>query len=286
MKKISQLPSWIKKRYSYNKTISSTTKTLEDLGVNTVCQNAHCPNIVECFSKKTATFMILGRVCTRNCAFCAVSKGAGEAVDVKEPHRLVAAANTLGLKHIVITSVTRDDLPDGGAVQFASCIREIRRQMHNTTTVEVLTPDFKGKIASIDMVTKSFPNIFNHNLETVSRLYPLVRPQADYLRSLSLLERVKMKGENIYTKSGIMVGLGESYTEVIRVMKDLINSGCDMLTIGQYLSPTSNHLPVKQYIEPAIFEEYRIAGHDLGFIHVASAPLVRSSYNASDFFME
>ncbi len=278
-----QLPLWIKKRFSFNEELLYTLALIETTGLNTVCQSAHCPNLGECFSRKTATFMILGRICTRNCAFCAVEHGSASEVDPEEPVKIALAVQSLGLKHVVLTSVTRDDLPDGGASHFASSITAIR--LHNpSVTVEVLTPDFLGMEKSIAAVVRAMPNIYNHNLETVPRLYHQIRAQADYQRSLALLEQVKLNSKSIYTKSGIMVGLGEKYSEVIETMRDLRSIGCDMLTIGQYLQPSSSLLEVKSYVDPEIFEEYRLEGLEAGFIHVASAPLVRSSYAADDYF--
>lgn len=277
------LPLWIKKRFSLNEELHLTLSTIEQFGLNTVCQSAHCPNLGECFSKKVATFMILGDTCTRNCAFCAVKHGAAANVDHMEPEKIATAVKVLELKHVVVTSVTRDDLYDGGSNHFASCIKQLR--CHNSgVTIEVLTPDFQGVLEDITRVVTAVPDIYNHNLETVPRLYPTVRAQANYSRSLKLLEKVKILNSEIYTKSGIMVGLGETSTEVLAVMRDLRNNGCDLLTIGQYLQPSTSFLQVKNYIHPELFEEYRLAGVAAGFLHVASAPLVRSSYAAAEVF--
>lgn len=229
--------------------------------------------------------MILGDTCTRNCAFCAVKHGTAMKVDDKEPENIALAVKALGLKHVVVTSVTRDDLDDGGSGHFAECIRHVRLQ-NPGVTIEVLTPDFRGISEDIVKVVNAVPDIYNHNLETVPRLYPVVRAQADYLRSLKLLEKVKSLNSSIYTKSGIMVGLGEKRSEVLAAMRDLRGSGCDLLTIGQYLQPSTSPLQVKKYIKPELFEDYRLAGLAAGFLHVASAPLVRSSFAAADFFAD
>lgn len=282
---IKKLPSWINRRLSLNAELYYTLSIIENTGLNTVCQSAHCPNLSECFSKKVATFMILGDTCTRNCAFCAVKHGTAMNVDHAEPEKIAIAVKALELKHVVVTSVTRDDLDDGGSGHFASCIRQVRHQ-NPAVTIEVLTPDFQGISEAIMRVVNAVPDIYNHNLETVPRLYPAVRAQADYLRSLKLLEKVKSLNNAIYTKSGIMLGLGEKRSEVLAAMRDLRNSGCDLLTIGQYLQPSTSRLQVKKYVKPELFEEYRLAGLAAGFLHVASAPLVRSSYAAADFFAD
>ncbi len=279
-----KLPCWIKKRFSLNEELHFTLSTIEQFGLNTVCQSAHCPNLGECFSKKVATFMILGDICTRNCAFCAVKHGTATDINHMEPEKIAIAVKALELKHVVVTSVTRDDLDDGGSSHFAACIKQVR--YHNPgVTIEVLTPDFQGVLEDITRVVNAAPDIYNHNLETVPRLYPAVRAQADYSRSLNLLEMVKALNSVVYTKSGIMVGLGETSSEVLAVMRDLRNTGCDLLTIGQYLQPSTSLLQVKNYIHPELFEEYRLAGVAAGFLHVASAPLVRSSYAAADVFV-
>ncbi len=271
----SRKPSWLKKRLTASKEVHDLKVKLREHKLHTVCESASCPNIHECFSKSTATFMILGNICTRNCSFCGVRKGNPMPVDRDEPHRIAKMVEELQLKHVVITSVTRDDLPDGGASQFARTIALIRGR--TSATVEILTPDFFPE-------TELEPDIFNHNMETVSRLYPKVKPSADYKKSLNLLEQIKKRNRKILTKSGIMLGLGERHNEVFGVMEDLLHVGCDILTIGQYLQPAKNLHPVSAYIPPERFEEYRETGKKMGFLHVASAPFVRSSFNAGDIY--
>jgi len=260
-----------------------------------VCESARCPNIGECFSKPTATFMILGDVCTRGCGFCAVEKtstfspsplwgeggvrGKALPVDTDEPQNIALTAKELGLRHVVITSVTRDDLADGGATQFALTIKAVKDTIP-TISIEVLTPDFKGDKRALKIVLDARPDIFNHNIETVPSLYPEVRPQADYKQSLRVLEMAKAINGEIITKSGLMVGLGETKDEVKSVLKDLLNSGCDAVTIGQYLRPSSKNLEVQEYISLEVFKEYEEYGKDIGLKHVYSGPFVRSSYNA------
>ncbi len=277
-----QFPPWLKKRVSFNEDYIKVKNLLKKLNLNTVCQSAGCPNIGECFARGTATFMILGNVCTRNCRFCAVPKGKPEPLDDDELRRVAEAVLKMGLKHVVVTSVTRDDLSDGGAAHFAKVIEEIRK-VKPDTTIEVLTPDFKGDHDAIKTVVDLLPDIFNHNVETVPALYNMVRPQANYKTSLEVLRYVKELNSDIYTKSGLMVGLGEKEDEVIEVMKDLREVGCDILTIGQYLQPTLKHLEVKEYVRPEIFEKYKEIGYELGFKYVASGPFVRSSFHADDF---
>lgn len=274
-----QKPEWLKVKISHDE-LKLMQNFLKDMSLNTVCQSADCPNIGECFAKKTATFMIMGNICTRGCRFCAVSKGQPEPLDEDEPKRVAEAAEKLGLKHVVVTCVTRDDLSDGGASHFAKTIDELKKIPG--LTVEVLVSDFRGNEESIKTVVKARPEIINHNVETVPRLYPKVRPQASYDRSLSLLKRVKELDEKIHTKSGIMVGLGETEDEVINVMKDLRKVNCDMMTIGQYLRPSKKHIEVAEYIIPEQFERYKEIGYNLGFKYIASGPLVRSSYHASE----
>lgn len=274
-------PSWLKKRITINEQQTRIHELLAGLHLNTVCQSAVCPNIAECFAKGTATFMILGNVCTRNCRFCAVEGGKPLPVDEDEPKRLALAVKEMGLKHIVITSVTRDDLADGGASHFARTIDELHNQL-SCVTIEVLTPDFKGDESALAIVIKSKPNIFNHNVETVPRLYPEVRPMADYRRSLSVLEKAKKIDPQIYTKSGIMIGLSETRSEISEVLNDLISVGCNILTVGQYLSPSKSHIEVHEYIHPDIFEDIEQEAKDLGFSYVASGPFVRSSFNAAE----
>ncbi|HOV79053.1 MAG TPA: lipoyl synthase [Bacillota bacterium] len=251
----------------------------DELSLQTVCQNARCPNIGECFGSKTATFMILGNICTRNCRFCAVGKGTPASPDPAEPVHVAEAVKKLGLKHAVITSVTRDDLADGGAGQFAEAIRRVR-VLNPGTTVEVLVPDFGGSIEALETVVKAGPDILNHNVETVPGLYPHVRPEALFDRSLRLLENSKQISPGIATKSGIMLGLGETETEVLEVFKSLSAAGCDILTIGQYLRPSKKHIPVHEYIAPDRFKYYKAKALESGFKYVAAGPFVRSSYRA------
>lgn len=274
-------PEWLRIRVRNNERISQVENILERLSLHTVCEEANCPNRMECFSRKTATFMILGRVCTRNCRFCNVEGGSPMPVDETEPQHVAEAAKELGLEHVVITSVTRDDLPDGGAGHFARTVEAVRK-MCAEMVIEVLIPDFKGDIKALGTVVEAAPDIINHNVETVPRLYPTVRPQADYRRSLELLANVKRMNRNIYTKSGIMVGLGESMDEVFEVFRDLREAGCDFLTVGQYLAPSEKHHRVEEYVHPDVFDEYKKKGLEMGFAYVASAPLVRSSYNARE----
>jgi lipoyl synthase len=274
-----QKPDWLRVRVKADQNTTEVIELLSKLSLHTVCEEANCPNLMECFGRKTATFMILGKVCTRNCTFCNVVKGKTEEVDFDEPLNVAKAVNELKLKHVVITSVTRDDLPDGGAGHFARVIEEIKALDHKVV-VEVLIPDFKGNTDFLRKVINAKPEIINHNIETVPRLYPEVRPMAVYKRSLELLRNVKSFDGSIYTKSGIMLGLGEKEEEVIKVFSDLREYGCDLLTIGQYLSPSKNHHPVVEYIHPDIFEKYKNIALEMGFKYVASAPLVRSSYMA------
>jgi len=273
-------PEWIKARISNMEQIEETMSILRGLSLNTVCEGAQCPNIGECFEKKTATFMIMGEVCTRRCRFCAVPKGEAQCLDLKEPANIGLACSKLGLKHVVVTSVTRDDIHDGGASHFAETVHEIKRQ-NPQTTIELLIPDLKGDWEALKVITDSKPNILNHNLETVPLLYEDVRPQADYKRSLELLQKVKSFDSKIFTKSGIMLGLGEKEEDVLQVMDDLVSVDCDILTIGQYLQPSSSHIELKEYIHPDKFAEYERIGKEKGFKYVASGPLVRSSFNAS-----
>lgn len=268
-------PSWLKKRFQASDQTHHLKKRLREQKLHTVCESASCPNIHECFSKPTATFMILGNVCTRECGFCGVAKGTPLPVDPEEPLRVAETVAELRLNHVVITSVTRDDLPDGGAAHFARTISLIRDR--SSATIEILTPDFFPE-------TDLTPDIFNHNLETVARLYPEVRPAADYGKSLHLLKRAKERAPGIITKSGLMLGFGETRAEVLGAMKDLLRVECDVLTIGQYLAPTRNHRPVTAFIPPEHFEEYKETGKRMGFLHVAAGPFVRSSYNAQEIF--
>lgn len=257
-----------------------TSNVIDDLKLETVCESAKCPNRTECWSHQTATFMILGNVCTRPCGFCSVPKGKTETVELDEPERVAEAAERLGLKHVVITSVTRDDLPDGGADHFYECVLAVRER--TGAAVEVLTPDFMGNTAAIDRVIESQPEVFNHNTETVPRLYDRVRRNANYQRTLDLLNHVKVQAPKMLTKSGLMLGLGETQEEVLEVCADLRNVGCDMLTLGQYLQPTPAHLPVERYVPPEEFDEVGELTRKLGFRFVASGPFVRSSYHAGE----
>ena len=277
-----RLPPWIKKKAPSPKVLEEMEKLLYSLSLATVCREAKCPNIGECFSRKTATFMILGKRCTRNCRFCAVEKGNPLPLDPEEPNNVARAVKRLSLSYVVITSVTRDDLLDGGARQFVQTIKSIRSLCGENVRIEILVPDFKGSLSSLRKVLKARPNVLNHNLETVARLYPGVRPQANYQRSLEVLKRSKEINPHIYTKSGIMVGLGELFEEVVRVMEDLRKVDCDLLTIGQYLRPSPHYLEVKEFISPKKFQEYGEIARDLGFLCVASSPFTRSSYHAQD----
>jgi lipoic acid synthetase len=253
---------------------------LDQLALATICEEAECPNIGECFRHCTATFLILGRTCTRNCRFCAVRHGSPEPVDPHEPQHLVDAAQQLGLRHVVITSVTRDDLPDGGADHFAACIKALHA--NTEASVEVLIPDFGGQEAALRTVLEAGPEVLGHNVEVVPRLYPQIRAQADYQRSLRVLQRAKVLSPSVYCKSGLMVGVGERQDEVIDVLRDLRGVGCDLLTIGQYLSPSSRHHPVVEYVEPRTFDLYAHVAKEMGFCGVSCGPFVRSSYRAAE----
>jgi lipoic acid synthetase len=278
-----RLPRWLTKPIVATPRTRKVSALLSRLQLNTICQSARCPNKGTCFARGTATFMILGNLCTRRCAFCAVAKGQPAPVDPEEPSRIVQCARELRLQYVVITSVTRDDLPDGGAYQFAETIKALRRIPHGPR-VEVLTPDFGGSLPLLATVVGARPDVFNHNVETVPRLYGRLRPLADYRRSLFILEEAKRTAGAMMTKSGIMVGLGECRQEILAVMRDLRQAGCDLLTIGQYLRPSPRHYPVKAFVSPQLFEEYRLIAQDLGFLRVYSAPLVRSSFHAEDLF--
>ena len=276
-------PEWLKVTSKSGAANDALLSMLRTLGLHTVCEEASCPNRGECFSRKTATFMILGSHCTRHCRFCAVSKECPDIVDPDEPSRVADAVRQLDLAHVVITSVTRDDLLDGGAWHFARTIQAVHASTPDCPpTVEVLIPDFQGNRDALAVVVEAGPDVLNHNIETVPRLYPTVRPEADYRRSLDLLGTAKKIKPQILTKSGIMVGLGETAEEVIQVLQDLRAVGCDLLTIGQYLAPSKNHLPVVAYIHPDQFEAYKCQAEEMGFRHVASGPLVRSSYHADE----
>jgi lipoyl synthase len=276
-----QRPDWLKVKLKATDEFAQVQVMLEKLSLHTVCQQASCPNMGECFGRSTATFMILGRVCTRNCSFCAVGKGQPLAVDPNEPANVALAVSQLKLRHVVVTSVTRDDLPHGGAEHFVDVIESIRK-MDGKIVIEVLIPDFQGDKTAIAKVVQAKPAIINHNVETVPSLYAGVRPMANYRRSLDLLQQVKLLDNTILTKSGIMLGLGEKGPEVIAVLEDLRKIDCDLVTIGQYLAPSEKHYPVVEYIQPEEFARYKEIALALGFKHVSSGPLVRSSYHAQD----
>ncbi|WP_373649568.1 MULTISPECIES: lipoyl synthase [unclassified Schlesneria] len=274
-----RLPKWLKRPLP-QAGMQFTTNVIADLRLETVCESAKCPNQTECWSQKTATFMILGNVCTRPCGFCSVLKGKTETVQADEPARVAEAAERLGLKYVVITSVTRDDLPDGGAEHFYQCVLAVRER--TGARVEVLTPDFRGDRDAIHRVIESQPDVFNHNTETVPRLYHRVRRNARYQRTLDLLKQIKDEAPQMVTKSGLMLGLGETRDELLEVCTDLRNVGVDMLTLGQYLQPTPEHLPVERYVPPEEFDEIGQQMRQLGFTMVASGPFVRSSYHAGE----
>lgn len=273
------MPPWLRVKIRKSTLSQETSTRLARHGVNTVCAHAKCPNIGECYHCGTATFLLLGTRCTRGCRFCAVEDGPPDALDPEEPERVAAAAQELGLRHVVITSVTRDDLPDGGAAHFAAAVRAVKRALPEAT-VEVLVPDFLGDEDAVRTVIEAGIDVFNHNIETVPRLYPVVRPGADYRRSLRVLESAGTVDRNLPLKSGVMLGLGEEPSEVLTVMDDLLTVGCRYLTLGQYLSPSPRHLPVARFVTPEEFEEYGHLAREKGFAFAASAPFVRSSYRA------
>lgn len=272
-------PAWLKVKAPGGPTYLALQRMMRDLRLHTVCEEAHCPNIGECWEHKAATFMILGEVCTRNCAYCAVAHGTPGPLDGEEPVRLADAVAEMGLRHVVITSVDRDDLPNGGAEMFAACITEIRRRQPDTS-VEVLIPDFKGSDVALRIVVLAQPDILNHNLETIERLYRIARPGGRYPRALALLRHAKEMNPQALTKSGIICGLGEEWDELLVAMRDLRAQDVDILTLGQYLRPSGEHLPVARWYTPAEFAELQQRGHDMGFRHVEAGPLVRSSYHA------
>jgi len=275
-------PDWIRIKLHATKTFQNVKEKLRESSLHTVCEEATCPNISECFSKGTATFMILGDLCTRRCPFCDVAHGRPDKIDQAEPERLANAIKEMGLKYVVITSVDRDDLRDGGAAHFANCIKAIRSSSP-TSKIEILTPDFRGRLdTALSILSVELPDVMNHNLETVPRLYKQARPGANYQHSLDLLQKFKHINRDVITKSGIMVGLGESDDEIIDVMHDLKKHEVDMVTIGQYLQPTKGHLPVSRYVHPDQFNKFEKIGLSIGFKHVASGPLVRSSYHADE----
>jgi lipoic acid synthetase len=280
---VARKPDWLKRRLPTGEAFNQVRELIEAGKLHTVCQEAKCPNIWECYSQGTATFLIMGGRCTRNCRFCSVSPGLPEPLDPEEPDRVARAVKHMGLKYVVVTSVTRDDLPDGGAAHFAATIGAIRRRVPGAE-IEVLIPDFQGDRAALATVLESCPNVLNHNIETVPRLYPTVRPQADYRRSLELLRDSLALAPSIPTKSGLMLGLGETADELRQTLLDLRATGCRILTLGQYLQPSPEHLPVEAYVSPADFESWRQAALHMGFSEVASAPFVRSSYHAQESF--
>ena len=280
-------PAWLKKHLPRGGDYARVTRLLSGAKLHTVCQEANCPNMFECFSKDTATFMILGDQCTRHCRFCNVTARPPLPVDPEEPARVAKTARDLGLHYVVVTSVTRDDLPDGGAAHFAAVIRAIKQMgadTGQTIRVEVLIPDFKGDINALKTVMEAGPDVINHNIETVADLYVQARPEAMYQRSLELLKNVKRLNPDMPAKSGIMVGLGETRAQLTQTLQDLVDHGCDMLTIGQYLQPTRNHLPVQRFYPPEEFDELADTAQRMGFRKVASGPFVRSSYNAEELF--
>jgi lipoic acid synthetase len=279
-------PDWIRVKAPVSKGFQQTRALMRELNLNTVCEEAACPNIGECWTKKHATVMILGDVCTRACAFCNVKTGMLRRVDPLEPAHVAAAAARLGLEHIVVTSVDRDDLADGGAGQFVKVIEALRRETPGTT-IEILTPDFRGKMrAAVEAIVAAGPDVYNHNLETVPRLYPTIRPGARYYASLRLLEEVKAHDPALFTKSGVMLGLGEARLEVHQVMDDMRSADVDFLTMGQYLQPTPKHARVEEFVSPQTFDAYGAVARAKGFLQVASSPLTRSSYHAGEDFAQ
>jgi lipoic acid synthetase len=275
-----RLPSWLKRPIPASRGTYFTQDLIAELGLETICESGKCPNRSECWTRRTATFMVLGETCTRPCGFCAVKRGKPEAVAPDEPDRLAEACARLGLKHVVITSVTRDDLPDGGADHFRRCILAVRDR--TGATIEVLTPDFDGNAEAIDVVLAGEPEVFNHNLETVARLQQYVRRKSQYVVSLAVLEHAKKSSPRVKTKSGLMLGLGESTGEILDTLGDLRSIGVDFLTLGQYLQPSARHLPVARYLPPDEFDDLGQMARSMGFLEVASAPFVRSSYHADE----
>jgi len=278
-----RLPEWLRLKLPTSSAFTQTRSLLDELKLHTVCESAKCPNHWECWSKGTATFMIAGDRCTRACGFCAVSTAKPLALEADEPARVAEATRRMKLKHVVITAVARDDLKDGGAEHFRQTIEKVR-ELNPGIVIEVLVPDFLDNDVAIENVLAANPHIYNHNLETVRRLTPSVRHRATYDRSLTVLEKVKAKrGDTIYTKSGVMLGLGETEEELLQAMRDLRASNCDILTLGQYLQPSLKHLPVQEFVTPEKFAEYKTRADEMGFVHVASGPMVRSSYHADEF---
>ncbi|KAF0185602.1 MAG: lipoic acid synthetase [Nitrospirae bacterium] len=282
-----RLPDWIKQETRRSRSeqdrFGRAARSVHSRRLHTVCEEARCPNQSSCFARPTAAFLILGDACTRNCGFCSVQHREPQAPDMREPESVAEAAAEMQLRYVVITSVTRDDLPDGGASHFAATICAVRQRLPEAR-IEVLVPDFRGQEGALHIVLDALPDVLNHNTETVPRLYPAVRPQAEYERSLVLLRRAKDRCPDVRTKSGLMVGMGEQYSEVLSVLRDLRAAGCDSVTIGQYLRPTKKHLPVVEYISPDVFEQLRSEALGIGFLSVSSAPLARSSMNAEELF--
>ena len=276
-------PPWLKKRLPDGFICEEVSTLINNAKVHTVCQEAQCPNIWECFSRKTATFMIMGDHCTRNCRFCAVAHGPNRFPDPEEPVRIAGMVQNLNLDYVVITSVTRDDLPDGGASFFVRTVKEIRQKVPHAI-IELLIPDFQGNKDALRSITEVRPDVLNHNIETVPRLYTIVRPEAIYQRSLDLLRQVVTFDSAIITKSGLMLGLGEQPEEILNTLKDLLDAGCQLVTMGQYLQPTKAHLPVERYIPPKEFNNWRKIALEMGFAEVASGPFVRSSYHAKNLY--
>ena len=276
-----RLPEWLKVRAPGSPRYIELKALMRGQQLHTVCEEAHCPNIGECWNRGTATFMILGDICTRRCHYCAVTTGRPTGIDLQEPARLAETVQTMGLRYCVITSVNRDDLPDGGAFIFASCIKRVR-DLNPNCRIEVLIPDFAGSWPALQKVLDARPDVLNHNIESTNRIFPRVRPKGNYQRSLELLAKSKELAPGMVTKSGIIVGMGETTGEVVDTMRDLRGVDCDLLTIGQYLRPSDKHLAIDRFYTPAEFEELRIIGQELGFAHVASGPLVRSSYHADE----
>lgn len=278
---VQRKPDWLKVKLNKGQSLSYTKNIIAQYALNTVCDEANCPNKIECFGKKTATFMILGSNCTRNCRFCNVTCGKPETVDANEPENVAKAISTLGLKYVVVTSVTRDDLRDGGSEHFAQVIGKIK-EISPQTSIEVLIPDFKGSTEALKTVGDAAPAVISHNVETVPRLYGSVCPQSDYKTSLTVLKNIKLMYPSIMSKTGIMVGLGETREDMVQVFKDLREVGCEILTIGQYLAPSSAHYDMVEYIHPDVFKEYEDIAYEMGFTFVKSGPLVRSSYHADE----
>ena len=273
-------PNWIRIRHANSSKVNDLKQTLRKQELFTVCEEAQCPNLSECFNHGTATFMIMGQICTRRCPFCDVAHGRPKSLDINEPEHLADTISKMALKYVVITSVDRDDLRDGGASHFKDCIDSIRKKTP-LVKIEILTPDFRGRVEkALNIFDDCAPDVFNHNLETVPSLYPKVRPGSDYEQSLDLLKNFKERHPSVKTKSGLMLGVGETQTQVINVLKDLREHKVDMLTLGQYLQPSRHHLAVEEYITPEQFDEYKMIANDLGFSQVASGPMVRSSYHA------